>query len=94
MPKKDRLKTTRWAFELGTRVKDQVTDFEGTITSRIQYLNGCLQYCVEPNLDKEGKPRKHQYIDEGQLIFIAAPAEKPSKEEQKGPGGRMPNEPE
>ena len=94
MPKKDRFKTTRWAFKLGTRVKDQVTDFEGTITSRIEYLNGCLQYCVEPKVGKDGKKEKYEYIDEGQLIFIEGPAEKPSKEEQEGPGGRMPNEPD
>ena len=87
-------KMTVWKFDLGACVKDRVTDFEGIITSRIEYLNGCLQYCVEPKLDKEGKMRKHQYVDEGQLEFIEGPTEKPSKEEKKGPGGWQPNEPE
>lgn len=87
-------KMTIWAFELGAKVKDKVTGFKGVVTSRIEYLNGCLQYCVEPTLDKEGKMRKHQYMDEGQLEFIKGPAEKLSKKEKEGPGGWQPNEPE
>ena len=85
---------TIWEFDLGTRVKDRVTGYEGTITARIEYLNGCLQYCVEAKLDKEGKIQKHQYVDEGQLKFIAGPALKLSGKKDEGPGGRMPNEPE
>jgi|GEM_PF-1023527 len=85
---------TAWMFELGAKVKDTVTDFEGTITSRIEYLNGCIQYCVEPKLDKDGKARKHQYIDEGQLELIQKKAKKTAKKDKEGPGGRMPNEPE
>lgn len=82
---------TCWRFRLGEKVKDSITGFEGTITSRIEYLNGCLQYCVEPKVGKEGKKEKYEYIDEGQLELIGAKARKASKN---GPGGVMPNAPE
>lgn len=85
---------TIWEFDLGTCVKDRVTGFKGTITARIEYLNGCLQYCIESKLDKEGKIQKHQYIDEGQLKFISGPVIKLSEKEEEGPGGWQPNEPD
>lgn len=87
---------TAWMFELGTQVRDRVTEFQGTITSRIEYLNGCLQYCVEPKLDKDGKARDHKYIDEGQLKFLMSRADdlRGPAEKDEGTGGQMPNEPE
>lgn len=85
---------TAWAFQLGAKVKDTVTGFKGTITARLEYLNGCRQYCVEPKLDKEGKHQKHQYVDEGQLGLLGIQPQKIFEEREEGTGGRMPNEPE
>ena len=86
--------TTTWAFELGDKVKDTVTGFKGTITARIEYLNGCLQYCVEPKVGKEGKVEKHYYVDEGQLELIEARSARARKASEKGTGGDMPNTPD
>lgn len=49
---------TYWRFRLGEKVRDGVTGFKGVITARVEYLNGCLQYCVEPKVGKEGKGRE------------------------------------
>jgi len=86
--------TTYWKFRQGIRVKDQVSGFEGTITARVEYLNGCRQYCVEPKLDKEGKVQDHKYIDEGQLESIPKKPKKASRKDVEPPGGQMPNEPD
>ena len=80
-------------IKLGSKVRDKVTCFEGIATARIRYMNGCVQYCVEPMVDKEGKMPEHHYIDFGQLeVIVAEIGEEKNKE--KGPGGMMPNVPE
>ncbi len=55
-------------IELGDTVRDLITGFEGIAISRIEYLNGCVQICVKPPVDKDGKMRDGEYIDIGQLV--------------------------
>ena len=56
---------------LGEKVKDKVTGFEGIATSRVEYLNGCIQYGVTPKIKvKENKKPGVEYIDEGQLELV------------------------
>jgi len=87
--------STEWDFRLGEKVKDKVTGFKGTITSRIEYLNGCRQYCVEPKVGKEGKMQKAQYVDEGQLVEdLTSKQKKASSKKADSPGGDMPNAPD
>lgn len=59
-------------IELGEKVKDRITGFEGIAISRVEYLNGCVQYCVKPfkYSTREGKMLEGEYIDEGQLVNI------------------------
>ena len=57
-------------IELGKKVKDKVTGFTGIATSRIEYLNGCVQYCVKPKVDKDGKSRDGEWFDDAQLEVI------------------------
>jgi len=83
--------TTTWKFKQGEKVKDSVTGFKGAITARIEYLNGCIQYCVEPKVGKEMKMGKHHWIDEGQLELVTG---KSKRESKSGPQGVMPNEPD
>jgi len=55
-------------FKMQDRVKDTVSGYEGIITVRCEYLNGCLQYCLsKTELDKDGKVQEGEYFDEGQL---------------------------
>lgn len=58
-------------IELGSKVRDIVTGFEGIASSRIEYLNGCIQYGVKPKVSKGAtKIEDTEYIDEGQLEVI------------------------
>lgn len=55
---------------LGQRVRDKVTGFEGVATAKVIYLNGCIQFCVKPMVDKNGKMVEGEYIDDSQLVVI------------------------
>jgi hypothetical protein len=57
-------------LRLGCRVKCKVTGFTGIVTARCDYINGCIQYCVLPPVDKDGKRMDGVYIDEGQLEYV------------------------
>ena len=70
------------AYELGvnkgkniidfmTKVRDQVSTFEGYVTARTEYMNGNVSYCVEPDkLTSDGIPVTYQWIDGGRLEEI------------------------
>ncbi len=55
---------------LGSKVKDRITGFQGIATSRIEYLNGCVQYCVKPPVDKDGKIVDGEWFDDAQLTVV------------------------
>ncbi len=71
---------------LGNKVKDIVTGFTGIAISKAEYLNGCVRYCVQPLVDKEGKYLKGEYIDEGQLVIVDN-GTLPSKDKKELTGG-------
>lgn len=52
-------------FELGEKVRDSVTGFDGTITARAVYNTGYVSYLVE-NVDSTGRPIESWY-DERRL---------------------------
>lgn len=58
-------------IKLGNKVKDIVTGFEGIAVSKVEYLNGCVQYCVKPAKGKDGKMPEGEYIDQQQLSFVS-----------------------
>jgi len=56
---------------LGDKVKDIITEFEGIATARAEYLNGCVQYLLQPKYDKKNnKIPEPEWIDEQQLKVI------------------------
>ncbi len=55
-------------IKLGQRVRDKITGFTGVAVSRCEYLNGCIQYSVQPPVDEKNLIPKDQWIDEQQLI--------------------------
>jgi len=59
-------------FELGKKVKDEITGFTGTITGYVQYLTGCDQYLIAPKVDKEGKPIEGRWYDENRIKEVKA----------------------
>tara|TARA_R110002167_G_scaffold106599_6_gene273251 strand:+ start:7949 stop:8188 length:240 start_codon:yes stop_codon:yes gene_type:complete len=52
---------------LGKKVKSIITGFEGIATAKIEYINGCVQYCVKPKCDKNGLMPEGHYIDVEEL---------------------------
>ena len=76
-------------IELGSKVKDLVTGFEGIVTSRTEYLNGCIQYCIAPKITGKDKGIPDSYsIDVQQLKVIGKGVAKKSTKKKK-PGGPM-----
>ena len=58
-------------IKLGQKVKDTVTGFVGIATSKIEYLNGCVQYCVKPKVGKDGKYNSGEWFDDAQLEVVS-----------------------
>jgi len=71
-------------FKLGDKVRDKISGLEGIITSKIEFLNGCIQYGIQPPVSKDGDMREVEYIDEEQLEKIG---EKTDTIERKDVGG-------
>ncbi len=67
-------------FTLGAKLRDVVTGFEGIATSRIEYINGCVQYALVPKVDKDGKMPPGEYFDFQRLEQIGDPIEMPSRD--------------
>lgn len=55
----------------GTEVQDITDGFKGIVTSRTEYWNGCVQYYVQPPVDKKtGEAMKGYGIDVQYLKII------------------------
>jgi len=57
-------------IKLGCEAKDRVSGFKGTITARLEYLNGCVQFCICPKVGKDGKLEDGRYFDAQQIEVI------------------------
>lgn len=64
-------------INLGDLVRDKVSGFKGIVTSRTEFLNGCVRLGVTPTkLDKDNKPYTPEVVDEEQLELVKARAYK------------------
>jgi hypothetical protein len=59
-------------IDLGDRVKDSVTGFQGIVVIISYYLQGCRRMVVQQETLHEGKPVEPQYFDEPQLVRVKA----------------------
>ena len=93
---------TPQTVQLGDLVRDWVTGYEGTATARVEYINGCIQYCIEPNDLQKGEPfpgfESAPYIDAARLQVVEAHHYErgdasASIEPAKSTGGFMKNKP-
>lgn len=78
-------------IELGDKVEDRVTGLVGIAVARVEYLNGCVQFCVQPRSPTvDALSGDRYYIDEGQLKRLDAglnkAARKPLLIRHGGPG--------
>lgn len=60
---------------LGSKVRDKISGFEGTATSRHVSMDGSIQFGVQPRVEKTGEPKLPKAItfDVAQLEIVAAP---------------------
>ena len=81
-------------IQLGVKAKDKVTGFKGIITGRAQYLYGCDQYVIVPEVNKEGNA-EGAWFDEGRIEVIGkgicpkdVQVEKPGGPQRDAPAAR------
>jgi len=75
-------------INLGTKVKDKITGLTGIVVARTEFINGCVQYEVQPHAKKDGTVPEALGIDEQTLDIITKKKLK-IKPKKKPPGGRM-----
>jgi hypothetical protein len=61
-------------MKLGDIAKDTLTDFQGTIVARHEYLNGCVRLSIQPRELKDGKPVDATTFDIEQLALVSTGA--------------------
>lgn len=77
-------------IQLGDKVKCKITGMTGTALARCEYLNGCVQFEVQPKKLKDGEPVKSRWIDEQYLVIAVVPN---IKKKIKPAGGGFRNHP-
>ena len=75
--------------DLGDKVKDPLSGFEGIVFGHAYWLNGCIRTGVSPKLDKDGKIQETQWFDDPQLELIKKKKVKKGKGDTGGPGHKM-----
>jgi len=76
---------------LGYKVEDRVSGPRGIAVARVEYLNGCIQFCVQPRGAMDALRTDSLYIDEGQLRVLGSGVTKPlGKTHQGGPSAHAP----
>jgi hypothetical protein len=64
------------SFPMGSLAKDVITNFEGVIVCKTEWLTGCDQIGLRPTqLDKDGKPQDSQFFDVTRIQILADPTE-------------------
>ena len=77
---------------LGKKMRCKITGFEGIATSKVEYLNGCFQYCLKPQVDKDGKILEGEWVDVEQLEIVKS--EKVNTERTNVGGGNKADTPQ
>ena len=57
-------------IKLGDKVKDKISGLEGIAVEKREYLNGCIQYAVQPKMKKGATELPSWCIDEAQLEVV------------------------
>ena len=71
--------------ELGDKVRDKVTGFEGIAVAKTEWLNGCIRVTLQPPISKDGKIPESGTFDEPQLEVIEAGKVNTGSRETGGP---------
>lgn len=79
--------TLQTKFNIGDKVRDRFTGFEGFVHAVARYITGCDRCLVNTRqLDDKGKPEDGTWFDETQLSFVAESAEPVVLSDERGGG--------
>ena len=76
-------------IKLGMKVRDRISGLVGIATSRTEFLNGCIQFVVQPKMKKGATEIPSWNIDEKQLEAVDKPV-RVKKTRDGGPMRKMP----
>jgi hypothetical protein len=66
----EKQKEESMSIKLGQMVKDVITGLRGVAIARIEYMNGFVQYEVQPPVDKDGKWLDGKWFQEKNLASV------------------------
>ena len=72
---------------LGRFGKDLITNFEGVIIGKAEYLTGCTQLGLTPRVDKDGKTQSTEWFDEGRILIVSDTVIRPAEVKGSENGG-------
>lgn len=75
-------------IQLGQKVRDKITGFEGVAMARTSWLSKLDRIMIQPSVDKEGKHRDGHVFDEVHVEVVGETI--PQTERQIGTGGPIP----
>lgn len=61
---------SEFKFNLGDKVKDNITGYTGVVICQSCWINGCNTYGVRSQELKDGLPQEAQFMDEPQLEVV------------------------
>jgi len=57
--------------KVGSKVKDILTGFAGTVIGRTEWLTGCATIGIQPEETKDGAMAKTEWLDENRVKVLA-----------------------
>jgi hypothetical protein len=73
-------------IEFGYICQDSLTKLEGTIVAKHIFLNNCIQYSIQPPVNKKGELPDNYSFDQGRII-VKKKDKYQSKHKEEKPGG-------
>ena len=61
--------------EVGNTVRDKLSELEGLVVARTDWLYGCVRITIQPKGAKDGKPFESFSVDEPQCEIIDSKAD-------------------
>lgn len=56
---------------IGRKFRDIITGFVGTATGRVEYLTGCNQILLSPEVGQDGSLKETNWFDEQRLVLVS-----------------------
>lgn len=77
-------------INLGDKVRDTISGFEGIAIGHSKFLHGCDTIGIKPQGLHDGQPIAAHWFDINQVETIEADAVKPTRQHDPKPGGPRP----